>query len=226
MPNQHSPNLVSEQTQTCIYCKKQFHDYRIRKYCSLKCWHLARSATVPITQCLQCGNPIRATKKGESRKKFCNLECRSKYMIAENHPNWTGGRGTEKSTGYIRVSTGRNKRNREHRVKMESHVGRLLRSDEEVHHKNLDKTDNRIENLEILTKPEHARLHQSGRPPAPLIVCRRCGRTRKHGAKGLCRSCYTRSNLESRLAVDPENVRARLLEQKRQSYARKKKRSP
>jgi hypothetical protein len=48
----------------------------------------------------------------------------------------------------------------EHRLLMEQAIGRFLTPDEIVHHVNGEKTDNRIENLVLTTRVEHARLHR------------------------------------------------------------------
>lgn len=66
----------------------------------------------------------------------------------------------------------------EHIVVMMARLGRPLRDDETVHHRNHDRTDNRDENLEVLTRRDHAKEHDTERgrdelgrfPPADLRV--------------------------------------------------------
>ena len=63
----------------------------------------------------------------------------------------------------------------EHRVVMENHIGRLLEDHEEVHHENEVKKDNRIENLRLMTRTEHRKLHgfQQGRKYV-ILKCPGC----------------------------------------------------
>ena len=63
----------------------------------------------------------------------------------------------------------------EHRVIMEHHIGRKLGFNEVVHHINGDRKDNRIENLEIMSRSEHSRMHHKS-PEYIKLTCAHCGR--------------------------------------------------
>ena len=51
----------------------------------------------------------------------------------------------------------------EHILVMECYIGRWLKDDEVVHHKNKIRNDNRIENLQLMTFKEHAGFHMKER---------------------------------------------------------------
>jgi hypothetical protein len=60
---------------------------------------------------------------------------------------------------YRKITTKDGRVMLEHRKVMEDFLGRKLKPEEIVHHKNRDGEDNRIENLEVVTHEEHVERH-------------------------------------------------------------------
>ena len=66
---------------------------------------------------------------------------------------------SKKPSGYLEHTTGTEKFRPAHVVLMEKHIGRRIKKDEVVHHKDENKTNNIIDNLELMTRAEHSKLH-------------------------------------------------------------------
>lgn len=82
--------------------------------------------------------------------------------------------GCRRKDGYILVTEG-GKRRYLHRYIMEQSIGRKLATDETVHHINGVRDDNRLENLEILSRSEHTIQHPKLRNPNRYSNCESCG---------------------------------------------------
>lgn len=82
---------------------------------------------------------------------------RAGKACGQNNPAWKGGRRL-RLDGYVVVWTPNGNR-LEHQVVMEKSICRKLSSGEIVHHRDGNKENNSIENLELMTQSEHAKHH-------------------------------------------------------------------
>lgn len=84
----------------------------------------------------------------------------------------------------------------EHRYLMEKYLGRKLNRNEHIHHINGDKSDNRLENLVVMSARKHTRMHKAKHPLTKECVV--CGKiftpspTKRERAKVCSDSCKTR----------------------------------
>ena len=146
-------------SRICPQCGKQFQiaasDHRVKQgktiFCSRKC-SAESMKTGAMISCSICGREFYST-----RRKTCSVDCgrKLKEQHREHHTYIEGGYVVEYRRGYNKKGN-----MKQHRRIMEEFIGRPLAKDEVVHHKNGIKTDNRIENLEILNRSEHSSMHR------------------------------------------------------------------
>ena len=99
------------------------------------------------------------------KKHFGKGYCNTHYIRYLKHGNPAitlrqKGRLTPTKAGYL-VKRINGSQRLLHRFIMEQYIQRKLFFNECVHHLNGDKTDNQIENLKIMFRDEHTRLHQA-----------------------------------------------------------------
>ena len=128
------------------------------------------------------------------RKKTCSKRCHAIWLTKKMKK-----KGYFLENGYKRVlipyaeRTDGNKYIMEHRLVMEKHLGRKLKDNEVVHHKNHNRGDNRISNLQVMTYSEHSYHHipkKNGRWSLNFDKCIHCGTTNlPHHVRGFCGGC-------------------------------------
>lgn len=125
--------------------------------------------------CLDCGKIRKVQiRNGKPISERCH-PCGAKHRVEakprswasrEKHPRWRGGVHVGKSgyrflvvpldSPFIAMADKRG-RVSEHRLVMAQSLNRCLDREEEVHHINGNKQDNRLSNLQLLSKSEHTK---------------------------------------------------------------------
>ena len=96
-----------------------------------------------VKNCLNCKHEFEFKPYRAKTAKWCSVRCRTNETTSDGQ-------------GYLRYG---GTKTRVHRKIMEDHLGRKLTYNEVVHHLNHDKQDNRLENLVVLTRAEHIKIH-------------------------------------------------------------------
>jgi 5-methylcytosine-specific restriction endonuclease McrA len=156
------------QIVNCLVCNKEFSareadtKRNLGKFCSQKCCgehkkiQTALKKTIPNTTCSWCYSGFYKTqskKKAKSGNYFCSKVCQNTAQridgLKEIHPDHYG----DGSSSYRRIAF----RSLKHECdicKYSEYVGVLV-----VHHKNKDRSNNAVENLQILCPTCHDVFH-------------------------------------------------------------------
>ena len=146
----------------CKLCGEKFKtDDKRRRFHSKKCfekWRKGKKFGYKFPKGHKTNIGRKQTKETKIKRHL--------YVKGSDHQNWKGGRSILPS-GYVRVNCpshpycSKRKWVYEHRLVMESHLGRHLLQTEVVHHINNIKEDNRIENLMLFSNDkEHQSYHK------------------------------------------------------------------
>jgi len=131
--------------------------FRRAKYCNNTCYQNDHAVKTTWISCLFCNTDFKININ--SSRIYCSPKCRYdaakrdgstyvgvngyRYIKVHNHPN-----GAQSNYWML-----------EHRHIMEQSLGRYLTIEETVHHKDGNKLNNSLDNLEILSNSEHVKLH-------------------------------------------------------------------
>lgn len=170
-----------------IYHRKRLEQDKI--FCSKECLNNYRKSTNPnYKKCAYCGKLVyrrpNHTEKDKSKRFYCCTEHMGKHrkilMLGENNPNYNNIRRKDGDimykNGYIyeRVIShpfgDEDGWVRQHRLVAEKYLlndensvcinnKRYLSPEYDVHHIDFDKHNNDVNNLVVLTRSEHAKIH-------------------------------------------------------------------
>ena len=149
----------------CQNCGKEtfdkWHRNRIKLFCNNGCrgeYH--HKENTQNISCEICGKKFNRPNCHIGTNNFCSRKCRNKWqssLTANKSGRYKGGKVLQQ--GYMFIKVGYRQYRQENRIKMEEHLNRKLKTTELVHHKDGNRLNNDINNLEIMSRSEHSKLH-------------------------------------------------------------------
>ena len=163
----------------CEYCKTEFKAKpsavkRGKKYCSKECHDRSQTKRVK-KNCFYCGKQIHLSPSLVTEKNFCCNGHRLAWLSehVKTGLNVAGHSKGHKAPHLTKLNKERNPMiaiepdvltrgryvGKQHRRVAQEIIGRKLKASEEVHHINGIHDDNRPENLVVMGRSEHMKLH-------------------------------------------------------------------
>ena len=147
--------------QACLVCGKMFFPtHKGQKYCSRDCADVGRRKPMTTEKCPICGVAI--TYKPGRERIYCSRSCAMVGRMRTGAVNREFGTKMVDVAGYVRIKVGtvypgayKTGWMLEHHYVMQEHLGRLLEKTDYVHHKNGNREDNSLSNLELCTAATH-----------------------------------------------------------------------
>ena len=163
----------------CENCGKEYHRKPSPKFCSWACYVASRWME---RTCEHCGKKFMARKvyvaRGQMR--YCSVKCGNLAAIKRPVVEHNGDRYTLDNQGYYVASPNK----KLHRIIWEEANGPIP-DGHIIHHRDGDKTNNDIANLELIAWGVHSRNHNISRAESlPTKFCVTCGKVIGHGHTG------------------------------------------
>ena len=137
--------------RTLFCCHKCQARWAIKLYCAARKPKPFKGKNL---LCITCKKEYYVPQYRIKNSKYCSRSCLAKIHLKQFSSTY-GFKKIGNPLHKYKCVTIDGKRIREHRYIMEKHLGRKLKRWEHVHHMNDDSSDNRIENLEVLSNSEH-----------------------------------------------------------------------